>query len=234
MNSIDVFLSILKSLAKRQNRSYRLFIEKENKKIIEDIYISKEVKEALIRPLEDSPQYLDVIDFINRFKNIELSDVFKDNLIILLNKYSLYNFSEHWMSNFYLVRDVVNMNLAFKYQYNVLSLPFGDKKDKYEKRINTIKKQNKKDKQKFVLLKISPFECIKFFQNKCIKVHLKHFDFCTESKTKREKIKERNDLIFELCKLSVCDNYHRNLKKLRISNEELYENEMNKVLKSYR
>lgn len=229
MSDFDLFLSRLKALATRQNRQYKQIINKENKKILEDEALSEYAKNHLLRPSSDSNQYLDVMGFIDKFPNLPLSNQFKKELLELINKYQ-FRFGDHWMIHFYLIRDVIQMNLEFTYQRNKLFLPFGDKKDKYDAKVKTIIKKNQ---NVLILPKLSPYERIKFFQNKCTNELLEFYNFGTNSTTTRNKDKDRNSLIFELCKLSVCDNYRRNIKEsLRVSGKENYENEI-KIIFNY-
>lgn len=204
LKDFNDLLSLLEIKAKEQNQSYKSYIMKENQEVLIDNALSEDTKKALIREVIDSPQFIDINNYLkNDFNN--LSDSFKNQIIKFYNDNFIDLFSEHWMKDFYLLRDIINIHLELNYQKKIYNFPYEDC-EKYDERIATIVKKCKS----FIIPKLQPYEMIKFFQHKA-KELISINSLILFTNVKREKEQYKNEVIFKLILIIADGNYKRDI-----------------------
>ena len=216
-NNFNDLLVLLKKESIEQNESYKQHLRKQNDEILNGMFFEEyeeSIKKALLYEITDSPQYLEVSEFLTwNFNN--LSNDFKCKLIKFLNENFKQLFQEHWMHDFYIIRDAIMKNTELNYQYKKHHLPFGFKNsDKYNKRISTMVRRSKHTiKGTIVIPRLSPYESLKFFAIKTEDLMFTSLETMNQFYTvKRDKKKFLNDFIFDLVKIITCDNYKQDIK----------------------
>lgn len=239
LKNFDELLELLKEKAIIQNESYKKNLKEENKEILEDNGLNDETKKILLREITNSPQYNDILEYLeNDFNN--LSNSFKKSLIEFYNDYFTDLFNEYWMKDFYLLRDIISTHLELNFQRKVHNFPYQDKQ-KYDKRIVTLKKK----KNFFIIPKLQSYERIKFFQHKASElININSLKLNTNNK--REKDTQKREIILKIIDIICINNFEHIIEKklnLRLTkktsfiyNTELKEYEellKNKSVKKY-
>lgn len=134
----------------------------------------------------------------------ELSQSFKDDLLEVINTYELDDFKEYECAHFYLIRSAIILHEGLNNMYSELRLPFGDDEEKYNKRLETLKK---KKTTTFVPM-LSPKDNLSYFKQKYKNLlHTRLLNFSVEEKRAIEKYK--NEMLDELTLIAVAGNYSK-------------------------
>jgi len=145
----------------------------------------------------------------------ELSQSFKDDLLEVINTYELDDFKEYECMHFYFIRSAIILHEGLNNMYSELRLPFGDDEEKYNKRLETLKK---KKTTTFVPM-LSPKDNLSYFKQKYKNLlHKRLLNFSVEEKRAIEKYK--NEMLDALMLIAVSGNYSKDFRgTIRLTQE---------------
>jgi len=138
----------------------------------------------------------------------ELSQSFKDDLLEVINTYELDDFKEYECMHFYFIRSAIILHEGLNNMYSELRLPFGDDEEKYNKRLEILKK---KKKTETYLPMLSPKDNLSYFKQKYKSLlHNRLLNFSVGEKRAIEKYK--NEMLDELMLIMVAGNYSKDFR----------------------